>query len=97
MNDTKEVLTKDGVKLVCTMFELKPNQGVKFISKSQLLVTVVKQYNEIRRLIGIKAMITTELFCSNPDHPLFEEFSELNLAPLRIEKINRHSGGGKHE
>jgi len=85
----KEVLTKEGTELVCRMFGVK---GVEFISKNQLLVTVVKMYNEIRKLNGIQNMLTTELFCSNADHPIFEKSTEIEIAPLRIEKIKRHSG-----
>lgn len=57
----------------------------------QLLITVVKAHNEIRKLNGIQNMLTTELFCSNADHPLFDKQTEVDLAPLRIEKITRHS------
>jgi hypothetical protein len=92
----KEVLTKGGVGFVCKMFGVK---DIAFVSKNQLLATFVKANIEIRRLKNeihklnvVQNMLTTELFCSNADHPIFENQSETVLAPLRIEKIKRHSG-----
>lgn len=33
-----------------------------------------------------------ELFCENPNHPLFGGLSEVQLAPLRLERISRLAG-----
>jgi len=39
-------------------------------------------------------LLARELFIADPDHKYFVDLTEAELAPLRIERINRISTGG---
>jgi len=80
-------LDKKDSELLCSLFAVK---DIGYVSKPRLVKGILSQHKTIRYL-------TLELFCSNPEHSYFTNWNEEYLAPLRMERINRLSGGSHND
>lgn len=67
---------------------LIPRKGPGFTSRRQSHRELLRENANWRRAV---AVLEVELFCANPDHPLFRDVPEERLAELRRERIRRTS------
>ena len=75
-------------KAICDLFG---ERDIGAVSKSRLIVAVSKQSKLIRDLVE-------ELFCENPYHLFFAQYTKEEVKPLIDERIRRRVGiSGKSE
>jgi len=74
----------------CTpVVEELAGKRIGMVSKNEMIVLLAHCHQILVDEISTRCYLTTELYCENPNHPTFENWTEENLAELKKELARR--------